>query len=62
MPFFGQEWRLKVEKEVLKEKTFAKEIVAIIRSGLKKEELRERLGDYHSMLWMKMKSTAVSST
>ena len=47
MPFFGQEWRLKVEKEVLKEKTFAKEIVGIIRSGLKKEELRERLGDYH---------------
>ncbi len=36
-----------MEKEILKEPTFVDEIVAIIRSGLSREELIERLQDYH---------------
>ena len=36
-----------MEKEILKEPTFVDEIVAIIRSGLSKDELIERLQDYH---------------
>ena len=34
-------------KEVLKEPMFVNDIVAIIRSGLPEEELRDRLHDYH---------------
>lgn len=36
-----------MKKEVLKEPIYAEEIVAIIRSGLSEEELKEKLGDYH---------------
>ena len=36
-----------MEKEVLKEPKFVEDIVAIIRSGLDKEQLLERLSDYH---------------
>ncbi len=36
-----------MEKEVLKEPMFVAEIVAIIRSGLDKEQLLEKLNDYH---------------
>lgn len=36
-----------MEKEVLKEPKFVQEIVSIIRSGLGKEELFDRLNDYH---------------
>ena len=38
-----------MRKEVLKEPMFVEDIVAIIRSGLDKETLRDRLGDYHEM-------------
>jgi magnesium transporter len=36
-----------MEKELLREPTFVEEIVTIIRSGLSKEELVEKLQDYH---------------
>lgn len=36
-----------MEKEVLKEPTFVEEIVAIIRNGLSRDELIEKLQDYH---------------
>ena len=36
-----------MEKEVLKDPKFVQEIVSIIRSGLGKEELFDRLNDYH---------------
>lgn len=36
-----------MEREVLKEPKFVQEIVSIIRSGLGKEELLDRLNDYH---------------
>ena len=36
-----------MRKEVLKEPKFVEDIVTIIRSGLDKEELLERLSDYH---------------
>ena len=36
-----------MEKEVLKEPKFVEDIVAIIRSGLDKEQLLDRLNDYH---------------
>ena len=36
-----------MKKEVLKEPMFVDEIVAIIRSGFKKEQLLEKLRDYH---------------
>ena len=38
-----------MRKEVLKEPMFVDDIVAIIRSGLDKETLQDRLGDYHEM-------------
>ncbi len=38
-----------MRKEVLKEPMFVEDIVAIIRSGLDKETLQDRLGDYHEM-------------
>ena len=36
-----------MEKEVLKEPMYVENIVSIIRSGLNKEELLEKLSDYH---------------
>lgn len=36
-----------MEKEVLKEPKFVEDIVSIIRSGLDKEQLLDRLNDYH---------------
>lgn len=36
-----------MEKEVLKEPMFVKEIVTMIKSGLEKEQLLEKLHDYH---------------
>ena len=34
-------------KEILKESTFAQDIVTIIRSGYDREQLVDRLKDYH---------------
>ena len=36
-----------METEVLKEQHYVEELVEIIRSGLPKEELIDRLSDYH---------------
>lgn len=36
-----------MKKEMLKEAAFVEEIVSIIRSGLSKEQLTEKLGDFH---------------
>ena len=36
-----------MEKEVLKEPKFVEDIVKVIRSGLDKEQLLDRLNDYH---------------
>ena len=36
-----------METEVLKEQHYVEELVDIIRSGLPKEELIDRLSDYH---------------
>ena len=36
-----------MKKEMFKEAGFVEEIVSLIRSGLGKEQLTERLGDYH---------------
>ena len=38
-----------MEKEVLKEPKFVEDIVKVIRSGLDKEQLLDRLNDYHEM-------------
>lgn len=46
MPFF-RKWRLKMEKEILREPMFCEEIIGIIRSDLSNEEISERLHDYH---------------
>ena len=36
-----------MEKEILKEPNYVKELVQIIRSGLTKDELMEHLSNYH---------------
>lgn len=47
MPFFGENRRLKVRKEVLKEPSYVKELLELFRSNLAKEELLEKISDYH---------------
>lgn len=39
-----------MEKEVLKEPKFVEDIVKVIRSGLDKEQLLDRLNDYMRMI------------
>ena len=47
MPFFGENRRLKVRKEVLKEPSYVKELLELFRSNLAKKELLEKISDYH---------------
>ncbi len=47
MPFFGENRRLKVRKEVLKEPSYVKELLELFRSNLAKDELLEKISDYH---------------
>ena len=47
MPFFQGEQEAEMQKEVLKEPKFTEDIVSIIRSGLGREQLIEKLSDYH---------------
>ena len=47
MPFFQGEQEAEMQKEVLKEPIFAKEIAEIIKVSPSIEEMREQLRDYH---------------
>lgn len=50
MPFFGWNKEVKMEKEILKEKDYAQELVRIIRKNLqekKPQELINAISDYH---------------
>ena len=47
MPFFQGEQEAGVQKEVLKEPTYVEELLTLFRSNLGKEELLEKISDYH---------------
>ena len=47
MPFFQGEQEAGMQKEVLKEPTYVEELLTLFRSNLGKEELLEKISDYH---------------
>ena len=47
MPFFQGEQEAEMQKEVLKEPTYVEELLTLFRSNLGKEELLEKISDYH---------------
>lgn len=46
-PFFRGEQEAEMQKEVLKEPTYVEELLTLFRSNLGKEELLEKISDYH---------------
>ena len=47
MPFFQGEQEAEMQKEILKEPTYVEELLTLFRSNLGKEELLEKISDYH---------------
>ena len=47
MPSFQGEQEAGMQKEVLKEPTYVEELLTLFRSNLGKEELLEKISDYH---------------
>lgn len=47
LPLLQGEQEAKMQKEVLKEPTYVEELLALFRSNLGKEELLEKISDYH---------------
>ena len=47
MPLFQGEQEAEMQKEVLKEPTYVEELLTLFRSNLGKEELLEKISDYH---------------